>query len=295
LDLHRLPAQLGEQDVAETGRHRRVVPFHVRPRQLFDVEGIAIRSPVDASQHVVVRLVTEDDAQLRRGLLQVERSEFDALHDRTSAELAEGARERCIAVDRVRSDRGEDQEPAALDVADEEGQQILRRAIRPVEVLDDEDHAPLPSDACDRGEYRLEQPDLAEPAQLRRRGRARRAASGEIRDDQSELVDHRIAQQARLERAAIDRAPQRFGEGTVWQAGDPELDTATGEDCAAVRLGVRLEFRHEACLTDPRLAPTEDGDAGALDGSGQCGIQPIEFWASADEGRAHLRAPHSRG
>ena len=80
-----------------------------------------------------------DCLQLRRRFEPVEPGQLDALDFREPLELGEEWQQRVPAMQLVRPVREDEPDPRLMHVPDEESQQVTRRLVGPVQVLDDHD------------------------------------------------------------------------------------------------------------------------------------------------------------
>ena len=185
LELPRLPAVAGADDVAAVDRLL---------QHLLEHERVPLRPPLhEVAELGRDRLRVEDRRDHLRDLAAVERRQRDRLGHARPAPRLEERRERMPPVELVASVRDEDERPHAGQAAGQVVEELARRRVRPVDVLDDEEQAVLARrdrEQCDDG---LEEPEL------RLRGiaeRRRRLVAAELREELGEL-EPRGAEQAR--------------------------------------------------------------------------------------------------
>ena len=106
---------------------------------LFREEGVPtgpLQGPVDETG---VRDMAELVGQQPRQVVPIEPGKVDPVDALAALELGQKGHERAARVDFVRADRGDEQDALVAQVADQEREEVPRRRIGPLEVLDDED------------------------------------------------------------------------------------------------------------------------------------------------------------
>jgi hypothetical protein len=83
------------------------------------------------------------------------------LHARVTAQLDQIRPQRMLAIEVVRAIRDDQRKPLAEGGADEKTQQVPRRAVRPLQILDHQHHRPQAAEPPQRPQQQLEQPRLA--------------------------------------------------------------------------------------------------------------------------------------
>ena len=195
-------------------------------------------------------------------------------------------------VERIGAHGDDEHDLRRVEGAGEEADELARRAIGPLEVLDDEHRwLPLP-EAAEQPEHLAEEARLRH-AQLRLRLGERRAELGEeARQVVARSPDH-------LERCRVaggrllDERLQRLEDRHVWQVRLVDLHRRAAQGAAAARTDDGAEVVDEAALADARLALHDDhrgGDAG--DGTVVGRQQAGHLVLAADEDRARPWAHH---
>src|SRR5581483_2019014 len=98
----------------------------------------------------------EQVGQLLAELLAREALERDAAAEPRALELGERGKQRVAAVELVGAIGAEHHQRGLAQVAGEEDEEVPRRAVSPVQVLEDEDDGARAGEALERAEERLE-------------------------------------------------------------------------------------------------------------------------------------------
>ena len=160
----------------------------------------------------------------------------------------------------VRAVREERHDRGVAEVPDQEPEQVAGGLVRPVEVLDDEQHGPAGGQPLQDAEQQLEQPALggidAETGALNL------ADGTEIRDEPGQLGAALTDDGVELDRVdAADQTAQRLDDRCVRQRAVTEVDAATLEDLRAKRGGRCGELAGQPRLANAGLAGDKDGPA----------------------------------
>ena len=140
-------------------------------------------------------------------------------------------------------DGRDEQDPFVAQVPDQEGDQVPRRRVGPLEVLDQEDDGGDPGQALEDAEHELEEPDLGETFVRGRRdpGVAGSIGGGPGRSgthlghEARELVPVRTEQGREPARVRVtDQSAESFDERRIGQTAGRQ-----GEAAAASALGLR--------------------------------------------------------
>jgi hypothetical protein len=123
--------------------------------QLLDVERVALRARRDAPGHRHVGRAQQDRLDLLADLGLGERAERDRLNRRAALELGDVALERLQVPAVVQPVRRDEQDPLAVRIARHERQEVERRGVGPVDVLDDQHHRRLVGQAREQLEQVL--------------------------------------------------------------------------------------------------------------------------------------------
>ena len=189
--------------------------------QLLGVERVALAALEQPVGELVGRRRVEDRGDLRDQLVAAEAREAEAVDAGRALELGQQRPQRMAAVQLVRAVGDDERERLVARAAHEEGEEVARRLVGPVQVLEHEHDGLDAAQALDQREQRLEHARLvgavafgsgARRAELRhqlgeRRARGRRERLGEIgaaldklagdrpqRVDQRRVRDRRAAQ-----------------------------------------------------------------------------------------------------
>ena len=122
-----------------------------------------------------------DRLELARHVRATQRGELDPPHDGLAAELGDEPPQRVAGVELAGPIRQEDGDPLRPQVAGEELDQIARRAVGPVDVLEhDRERLALVRDACELLQQSLAQPSLTVAARGDGLGGAAREQADEL-------------------------------------------------------------------------------------------------------------------
>ena len=179
----------------------------------------------------------------------------------------------------------EEEHAARRGRAHEVAQQLQRRAVRPVQVVEDEHDRRLGADLADQRGDGVEEA-VALRVGLRPGDRARRQVVGgrrpELRQQDRELGRARAEPLAqRVQRRARRPAAQHLDHGLVRR--QRLLVEAPVEDDRAVLVGARGQLGRAARLADAGVAGQQDERALALDGLAPAALEVGELDAAADE------------
>jgi len=162
---HHAPPRLGqplhpvEQHV---GQRRGHVALLTQLEDLLDQEGVALRPGEHLGHQRTVGLVAEDAGELLCHGRPVEAVELDAQHLAHALQQGEHRPQRVAPVDLVRAIAQHEQHGCVAQRPGEEHDQVERRPVGPVQVLDHEYERPVCGDAGEHGEEQLEHPAPAE-------------------------------------------------------------------------------------------------------------------------------------
>ena len=225
-----------------------------RCRELLREERVALGAGDDRGDELLGRRVRALGANERGDRLGGERPELERDGGARTDDARRQPLERCAGGHLLGSVRPDDEHRRARDAVREEREQVERRAVRPVEVLEREHDRLLGREALERDEHLLEEPEpRVRPAGGTGRGRA---AVRELGNEARELVQ--LPRQAGERRRAGDRA-ECVGERQVREPDADELDAPPGEHRRSARARLRGELRDEPRLPDPGAARDEHG------------------------------------
>jgi hypothetical protein len=245
---------------------------------------------VDLLHQSAGRRRAEDGLEQPCDLRAPEALELDALHGPDALPAGDQRPQRMAAVQLVGAEADDHQHAIGAHGAHEQGHEIERRPIRPMQVLDHEHERAVGREPLDHADDQLEQ---ACRATLTERGGAERAVGVEAGqdlcqlgaggpDDGVELLRRRIAH----ERA------QRVRERAERQPLAAHLDAAAGEDPHPRGVRALSGLLDQSRLAHAGLATEEDHRRIARDSSVQRGGQRRQLGFSADEDRADESASH---
>ena len=155
LGRRREPLHAQHQRVAERGRQR-AAAVEAGGEDLLGVEGVPLAAPVDAPDELRLGPVRKDALELLGQLVGREPRQLEEARVGVARELSEQRAERMAAVQLVRAVGADDQDPLAADCSCEEPDEVARRAVRPVQVLDDEEDGARLGERVEKRQERLE-------------------------------------------------------------------------------------------------------------------------------------------
>jgi hypothetical protein len=281
----------GEQDVAQGQRQLIGVRAALhRVEDLLDEERVALGALMDLVHEPRGRRLAQDGLELTRDLRAAEALELDALHRPDALPSGDERAQRMAAVQLVGAEADDHEHAVRVERAHEQGHEVERRAIGPVEVLDHEHERALGGEPLDHADDQLEQTGRAAVAQRRRAGRAvgvevgqhlRQLGAGRP-DEGIELLGGRIAH----ERA------ERVRERAERQALAAHLDATAREHPGARRARALGRLLDEPRLAHAGLAAEEDDCGIARDGGIEGRRQRSQLGVAAHEDRTHQITPH---
>ena len=223
-------------------RHLHVPRLLEGPRQLLGVEGRAVGHAVEPGGEGLAGRRSEDVGELLAGGAQIEALHAHAAGEPLAVEVGEEHLHRGAGVHRVLPASRDQHELERARRAGQEVEEVRRRLVRPVEVVDDEVEGPA---ACDGRELHL---DRLEEARLLRLGR----------DEVARLGRERVLS-GRATRPLVLR--ERIGEAAV-RGGTSGLEGTAQHDGPRL-LGNPCALHGQASLAHAALAE-EDERARAL-------------------------------
>ena len=235
-------------------------PLVIRPRalsggdELLGEERVAVGPTRDGLDEGRSQLVAGDHADHLDQLIALEPGQVDPFDPRLAFGLGQPAGQRMAAVQLVAAEGGDDEQPLVARRSGEEGQQVARRAVGPVRVLDDEQDRVGVAETAEEPEDALEDPDL-EPVGLAGRDRARVGHARELGNEPGELGQ--AGPGGRCDALRLDLAgqgAQRLDDRAERQPLVADRHRAALEDEPAALAQPPGELGHEAALADARLA-----------------------------------------
>ena len=231
-----------------------------RRRQLLDEVGIAVGTAPRPVDGMWIGIGAQDRRQLRTHRIAAQPSEVQPLHAGLPGELGEPSVRLGF---QVLTPRGEDeQHRLGGEVPGEEGHEVSRRAIDPVDVLEDEQGWPIGCQPSEDREHALLHPRRGQwligggPDFTERRDEAR-----QLRPDGPE---HRF--QLRPWRGPC-QSPERLSQWKERNSAIGEIEAATDQHPSACLVHRHAELRDQPRLPDPRLTGDQDDPRRARRGS----------------------------
>ena len=264
-ERHHLRQDLADRRKPNHARKKKVVErrWKARPRrsgvrgeELFREERIALRSAVDVLDEPYLRRGAKDCAQQLLQLVADERFQEDPVGPAAVLELPQESLELAIRVVPVGPVRDEEEDAFAAEVLYKEREEVSRRPIAPLGVLDRQDHGLHSTQAFQQHQNRFEQSRLGlhgrRNAGVRRTDRCLQlredpgdlaCAGAELRDDRLVLASH---------------GTQRLDDRRVGKAATRQLQAAAEQGTSTLLGHPAQELGKDSALPDARLAAQED-------------------------------------
>ena len=150
---------LGQEHLREQVRQRRGAGAGRRD-ELLGEQGVAARSLVDASGELAIGGRPEDRLDLHRRLIRRQRLQREHRGAGVAAQLGDPADERVASREVLRSERQDQEDALVPEVVEEERDQVARRRIGRLDILEHDGRRPLDAHSAQRVEQLVEQPRL---------------------------------------------------------------------------------------------------------------------------------------
>ncbi len=148
----------GQQDVAQGQRQLVGVRAALhRAEDLLHEEGVALRALVDLVHEPRARRRAEDGLELLRDLRAPEAPELDALHCPYALPAGDQRPQRMAAVQLVGAEADHQEHAIGAQRTHEQGHEVERRLIRPVQILDHEHERAVRGEPLDHAHDQLQQ------------------------------------------------------------------------------------------------------------------------------------------
>jgi hypothetical protein len=237
-------------------RRQRAAPVQAGGEQLLGEQRVALAAQVEALDEPVLRRRAQDVTQRLGELGARQRGELDPARAPGALELGQQRPQRVAAVQLVGAVGADDEHALTAQAARQERQEVARRAIRPVQVLDHQHDGVLRAELLEQGEERFEEPALSstDVLGLDRWQGGKAEAGEEARQFGARAVRERVERGV----AVACQWSQCGDDGRVWQLALPELDAVARKQATARRLGTTGGLVEDPGLADPRLTRYED-------------------------------------
>ena len=253
--------------------------------QLLGVERVALAALEQAVGELVVRRGVEDRRDLRHHLVAAEALQAEPVHAGRALELREQRPQRMAPVQLVGAVGDHERQRLRARVAHEEGEEVARGLVGPVQVLEHEHDGPDAAEPLDQGEQGLEHARLVAAVAVGRGDRARRARElgHQLRERGARGLREAVRDVgAALGQLARDRA-QRVDQRGVGDRGAAQLEAVADEHAGAGGGGARLELGDEPALADPGLPGDEREGGNARRRAAERAVESGELVRAADE------------
>ena len=295
---HGHPFHPADHGVVQVRGHRCTGIVGQSRRQLLDEQRVAVGALDDAGHDLGGRRRVEQRAQQVGDVAGTEAVELEvacAPAGQLGRELAQRVPGRDVLA-AVGADRAHGQRAG---VAGDEGDQVERRAVGPVQVLEDQHDRTRRHEPLDDREEQLEQTGLPgrsgrpEAHAARGAGRHRRRTAGSASTRSSEEVTQRAERGgALLGRQVPVEGAEHVHERCVRQAPLLQVEALTDQHAGAVAPGLGAGLADEARLPHAGLATDEDHGALAALGAGVRVENDLEVARPPDERRAGALSAH---
>ena len=291
-DLEHGPGLLGQR--SEPGLHQLAQRVRQRTRGVLD-PGQRLRGEQRVARRVVVHLLdqvlcgvrAQQLGQLQGGVTAVEPVDGQPFDVGEPAELDQPRAQRVVAGQVVAAHTQHEQHPLAADVEGQERHQVERRAVGPVQVLDDQHHRARARELGQQRQQRLEHPALAGQAQpgLGVGGRVSGGVRGRLDVVAEGSEPGQPARPVRRQplplvgRQAAGEVAQRLHDRCERQRLSRDREAVADQDRRVGTGGERLE---QGGLADPRLAGHDHGAGVAGEGAREGGRQLLALPVAAD-------------
>jgi hypothetical protein len=208
--LHPLGEHLDaeQQRVAQAGR--KFATIRRGRQQLLAEERVSFRALIEPAHKRRIRVAAENAAQLRGQLIRREAAQLQPLDHGARIVLGQKRPQPMAPMQRVRAIAACQQQPLLARVAYQEREEIERRSVRPVNVLDRQQQRRVLSEAGEHPRDQLEQAHLRERFTGRPLRRFQRPGSAELGHQPRELLptaSEQLVQDIRIE--LPHQAPER--------------------------------------------------------------------------------------
>ncbi len=248
------PYHPGEQHLLEAGRQRARAGAVAGQHQLLGEERVALGAGVDLLDEPGGRGGTEQAGELLGQLGTAEARQLQALHAAVACQLAEQPAQRVQAVQLVAAEGEQQQHRAGAQVGGEEGDQVAGGAVRPVQVLDDQQQRRAYRQPLDHAEQQLEQPPLAGIHGSGACGRL--ATPGKVGNQAGQVGAGRAGDRLQLGRIEVPgEAAQRLGDRRERQALLTERHAAAAQHPDALLAGGDSQLVGQPGLANPASPP----------------------------------------
>ncbi len=258
----------------------------LRCEQLLGEERVPVRALEGVVEELDRRVVADDRGDELAQLVTVEARQLDPFGNPGAVELGQRGAQRVPAVQVIRTVCADHDDTRVVEAAGEEHEEVDRRAIGPMQILDHEQGRDPVAEPFQDAEQLLEQ--------RRRADRLGRRARVQLGDECGELFRRRTDDG--LEGRGVDRTverPQRLHDRAERQRPVDELHALAVEHQRGLA-DPRLELGEEAGLADAGLSRHEEHRGRfVVHGRLPDPLEPRELGAPADEPRA--RHPRRHG
>ncbi len=279
------------QRVGEPGGQLGAGRVQPRGQQLLGEQRVAAAALVDLVDQVVLGRLAEDALQLLGDPGAVQRPQLRQRHAVVVLELGEHLAHRMVGrqlAGAVGDHRGD---PLGAQRAHEEADEVLRRAVHPVEVLEHDQDRRAAAEHAEQEDERLVEPRLGVPVGLCLAGH--RHAGRQVRERAHELgadLGPELLQRGR--EVGRRDATERGGQRRVGELAAVELDAVAAQHDRALLLRPALGLAHQPRLADPGLPDQQRHRRRARRGASQQVVEHVELRLALDDAAAGDAGAH---
>ena len=258
------PPDSAEHGIAQVRGHGCGRVTGDRGHQFLDEQRVAVGPVRDPGRQLGARGAAEEGGGQLHHLAAVQAPEAD-LGRAAAGQLSQEVLQPAAPAALVGAVGGDEHERQVAGTGAEQRDQVVGRAVGPMDVLDHQHHRASRREAVEEAEQQLE--DARPPERVggggRPHGCGRRRVGGRAPQRRSEWADGGaplVRRQVPLERA------QDVDEGCVGQPTLLQVQAVPDEDPGAVATSVGSQLPHQTALADPRLPADERGRCSARPG-----------------------------
>ena len=251
-----------------------------RGDQLLGEERVALRAGADRLDQLGAQRAVALAGDERRELVPRERSELHRERNPAAPQPGGQPVHRVVLAHRVLPPRRDDEHAAVVDGVRQEGEEVERRPVGPVQVLEHQHDRRGGAETLERRAHRLEQVQLRR-ARVPVRGRGERRAGQQARQLLQPVEGGRAAQR-----------PERLDEREVGQGGSDEVDAPSREHGRAAPARPLRQLAGQPRLADAGGAGDQCGRAVPGRRSVERLLEPRQLRRPADEPVAGGRHGH---
>jgi hypothetical protein len=287
------PPDAAEHGIAQVWGHGCVRVTGDRGHQFLDEQWVAVGPVRDPGRQLGARRAAEEGAGQLHHFAPVQAPEAH-LGDPAAGQLRQEILQAAAPAPVVGAIGGGEHERQVAGAGAEQGDQVVGRAVGPMDVLDHQHQRALCREAVEEAQQQLEDPRPPERVcgGGRRRGGGRRGAGRRTPQRRPERADGGAALVGR--QLALQRS-QDVDERRVGEAALLQVQAMPDEDPGPGTPSVGTQLSHQTALADPRLPADERGRGSAGPGVVERLDQRSQLRDPPDERRRGTTTHHGHG